>query len=737
MAAGAVSKVGVAPALFKLPDPVLAKTAAPAIDVFAGSTPARPSGPLAPVGVSDKTHGHSGFFAYELRDGKIYAKWDPILAPKPFYLSQVEESRSVASDLARVVGPYSFKYERDKQRILVTTKTDLPAKGFITRGGRLTPRTTEPEWHLFDGSGGPKLPKGVRLVEMQVASDIIYARASNGVVYLYKPTDDPPIQWTDALGCPWGTQLKIPDGTDWSMSVSISDALDRSTYQFMNPYTDIISYGETASGAKVQVGITISWATRAPDGHSISMGDTGLNADKQRRFLTPHHGQFYAAAAPVGAGSTWLLRGFEPDGTPALYMRRYDYEIFGACPVLPYTDKVTPFDPNKVYGETERARDVPLESWAKVAFPRLTGKAKITDAMSAHTTGQGNAAREFHIAGTKEIGGVETVGYYYKGVTDLAWRFQATPGQPLRGQVLDLAQKGPTTAKPITFDYPSAKVSGLPVVSAQLLDFHPFQTLDEPSRIAFTLKSGKRVEVLLRTCDAWALFENTRSEDADQVQGIGEDKALVGTLDIPQSLLASTDPEVASLVKKLLPYNRQPNLFSIAADRDHVVARSGDLSLAFERDASGETPYDAWVADPRLVPRAGMSRAELQEVVRRNQALVRTLSVDMAARHDRQSSRLFDNAVVGVLARVFLWLTHTLGVRYIVPNIGAAETLIPRSQEAQIMANWDGDHRQPPAFGRAMAVLNRHLAAATAAARPPPRAQRLTTVRSETAAMAR
>ncbi len=720
------------------PRPAVVKPALAVVksgDVFIPTTNA--AAPRIPFGVSDKFHGHSGYFAYELcSDGKIYSKWEPTLAPKPFYLTRIEKEdpRALQARLNAVVGPYTYTYEPANKRILVTPRQQIPAKGYVTHAGRLVPRTNEPEWHLFDGAGGPKLPKGVRLVEMQVGSDIIMARASNGSMYIYQPTTvGEPGEWKEALGCPWDNPLTIPLGTDWSMGVSISGDKKKATLEFMNPYTDITSYAETATGMKVVNGLTVSWVVRNPDGHTFSMGDTGLNADMQRRFLTPHHGQFYAPQAPTGAGSTWLLYGFEPDGTPAMYTRRYDYEIFGGCPDTPHTYEPQSFDPNTVYNLDNKPRDVPLMPWQKVDFPTLVGKSQLTTAMSVHTTGEGNASREFHIAGTKDKGNGELeIGYYYKAINDKVWRFAATPGVALQGEVIDFSKKGPTTDKPITFDYPQSNGSGLSrVKNIELLDFHPFQTADEPSRVVFTLLSGKKVEINVHTVDAYSLFNNDPAVDAALLQGIGEDKALMGTLDIPKTLIdaanaKNADPELAHLIKQLLPYNRVANLFSVAADRDHVVVQTNgrftpfggsakklpELRVNFYRDATGETPYDKKCDDPNLVVKPNMSPAALQQVIALNKKAAKEIIIDMNTRRLQHVQRWTDHVVLDGLLRALLWLAALIRLNHIWTNLTPAKDSTPRIELSQELAARDVDFTKVPAYTRALKRLNANIAAA-------------------------
>src|SRR5579871_90591 len=407
------------------------------------------------AGVCDKTRCHTGYFEYVLDDhGHILVRWDPSLADQPFTVScsrklelpidTFNPSPRVMNRLvSRIVGPYVYTYNKSSSTVTVTPRRDLDGIGFILKNGKLceVPINEAIRFRLHDGNGGPRLQKGVKLIEMQVSDEVVAVRASNNIMYLYKPGIKPRkrwVKWRETVGFLKPGAVRFPkDMRDWALGVSTqAKPAQRRGLEFINPWTDLNSYygkedNKTAFASTITIGVLFG------DGRTIRIWDTGLPPDWHRGFITPDHGNFLGEKI-AQAGSTWIIYGHERDGMPGLYSRMYDYEIFGACIGMQhaFANQSIAADRGKmVHDLGEAVREIPLAGWNKIAFPRLGGSAVITDRMSIHCCGEGDDAREIRIEGKNAHG---RVGYYFKKINDSWWRFKATPDQCLHGQIIDV-----------------------------------------------------------------------------------------------------------------------------------------------------------------------------------------------------------------------------------------------------------------------------------------------------------
>jgi len=602
--------------------------------------------------------------------------------------------------------------------------------------GRLVPASAEEarEWHLHDGLGGPVLPPGEHAVEMQVAGDFVEIRTSTNKMYSYDPTKPGPVVWKAEAGCPFGGDIHLPEGIrDWTFGEAVAVKPMRNCLKSMNPFTDIVGYFEDTQGNKGDFGFTATTGVLMGNGREVRYRDTGLPADFARGFLTPHHGRFTGEKL-AAAGATWLLYGHEPDGAPGLYARMYDYEINGDCPGRHYSydsSEVSALDNDKVYSLSEQIQMLPTPGWARIPFPPLSGQAMLTDHVDIRLTGQGNAAREVRVAGRDASG---NAGYYHKGISEAEWSFTAVPG-PLHGEPIPIGRPDPlkATPGPVTRDYPQANWGGdlkdAPLRGAELLDFHPFQTQDQPSRIRFTLDSGRNVKVLFRTGDGYTPY-TVRAQDTELLgEAAGVPKVLIGTLELPEEVRTSTDPEVRAFVRGHLErMHHKENQFMLVAESDRVEIftdwyyRNSDerfdwqenpkIQLTFRRDDAGQTPHELRAASPDLRPDPKMSADELAALVDRNQAMEAEITSEVASHQRHHLVRWMRAQGSEAVVTGLMWLASALNVSGRLKHTGQFTQLMPPLMRAHTRADWQAARTTPPGARRALQTLRDNISQA-------------------------
>lgn len=687
------------------------------------------------VNLASKETGRSGYFQYALKDGKIWTKYDPVMPEGSFEFKVGEKisSSQARNMLEEASGPFDYEYNAEKGSFTCTPKADADTVGYKMVAGRLEPCDIKEAsaWHLHDGMGGPNLPEGENIVEMQVAGDFIIAVSDNGSVYRYDPTK-PDAAWKQDAGCPFHTKVKMPENArDWTLGNAVTAKPKRNCFKSMNPYTDIVGYFEDAQGMKGDFNFVATTGMLTENGREIRYRDTGLAADFTRGFLTPHKGMFEADKV-ASAGSTWMVVGTEPDGTPAIYTRMFDYEINGACPGQRYTyDEDAPFDKDKNYSFSDYVAHMPLPTWQKADFPKLEGQAQITDHIDIITTGQGNDAREMRIEG-RDANGV--TGYYSKGLADKDWTFTAT-GEELTGKVITPGVADPSRVhtEPVARDYSQAswgaELKDAPLQNIELLDFHEYQTPDQPSVLRFTLESGKTLDIPLHTTDGYT-FYNAKPEDAAKMgQGGGVPKVVTGSIVIPDSVKNSDDPEVKAFAEKYLaPFDSKENSLMLAADCDGVRMTSGgyhrnsdkgfdyekypQYDISFKRDSKGETYYEKKTDNPKLDPRPSMTREELEDVIARNEALKKDMSNELKQTkrsHKMQWGRALasEAAIKGLCFGISIF-NFSQSIKHAAP----VSQLMPPLMDAHEKAQFSAAFKTPEGYERAQAKLDENIAKA-------------------------
>lgn len=720
----------------KATTPIALREASP-LATTANEAALAPSPAADQVFIRSKTEARTGYFDYSLRDGKIWMKWNPILPPGPFTIpsGEVLTDEQAHKLLSDVPGPYTYAYDRPHNEIVVTPKPDAGHNAFTLVNGRLA--ATDPaeatRWHLHNGDGGPSLPPGEHVVEMQVAGEFIQVRTNTNKMYSYDPTKKEPVEWKAQSGCPFGGDVHLPqDIRDWTFGQSVSIKPWRECINAINPYTDIVSYYEDAKGRKGAIGFTATTGVLMGNGREVRYRDTGLPADFMRGFLTPHRGRFLGEKL-AQAGSTWLVFGHEPDGTPAMYARMYDYEINGDCPIKRYTYDDLPFEKDTVHSLDDMVQRLPLPGWNPIPFPTLSGQATVTDRLDIVTTGSGDLEREIRIEGRNAEG---VTGFYHKKVDSDAWQFTATR-QPLAGTPVAVGRPDPAKASPapVSWSYDRATWSGVlakaPLRNLELLDFHPYQTQDEPSTVRFTLESGKVVDALVRTGDGYSMFQGREADTELVGAGVGLQKVLTGTLDLPEALLHNDDPEVKGFVDSyLVPMNHRENALMVLADEDELRVltswyhRNSDerfdwtpnppIDVTFTRDARGETAYEKRALDARLRPADAMCDSELTDVIDRNAWLEKEMTDDLEARKTHHKLRWVRSEIASAGLTAASWAMSALNLTRTVDLLATVSEIAPPLMAAHAKADWHTAWTTPAGYERAMATLHENVTRAEA-----------------------
>ncbi len=354
----------------------------------------------------------------------------------------------------------------------------------------------------------------------------------------------------------------------------------------------------------------------------------------------------------------------------------------------------------------------------------------LTDHIDIRLTGQGNAAREVRLAGRDAEG---NPGYYHKGITESVWSFTPVSG-PLQGEPIQVGQPDPlkATPGPVTRDYPRATwggdLQGAPLRQVELLDFHPFQTQDQPSRIRFTLDSGKTVQALLRTGDGYTPY-TVRAQDTELLgEGAGVPKVLIGTLELPEEVRTSTDPEVKAFVEGYLErMHHKENQFLLLSESDRVEVftdwyyRNSDerfdweknqkLEITFQRDDTGQTPYER-ATSPDLCPDPKMSADELAALVARNQAMEADISSEVDSRQRHHLLRWMRAQGSEAVVTGLMWLASALDVSGRVKHTGQFTQLMPPLMKAHTRADWQAARTTPLGARRALQTLRENISGA-------------------------
>ncbi len=309
-------------------------------------------------------------------------------------------------------------------KIYIKTLTQTFCKGFefCLVDGRIYSKTEEDDnWELFLGKGLPfskskKFESPKRIVEIAADDDCFFAFDSDGKMYhcyLRKTTAETPMQWINVFGWPDKVQLEqndlVKNKRSWGMAVRRQEILW---------YEDIFQNQHHYGTMGLETLYFLS-----ENGQEIHFTDSGLPSDFSHSILLPERGSFIAKNIST-SGSTIFLINEQGD----MFTRLIDFDTVGSDPMFfKYTYNN---EKQKYLGSDYRSNftlwGLPNEPWKKHPKIPLTGKAKITSAITIFQNGKGNFAREMRVAGISPEG---KIGFYKKQLNDKSWAFVEAPLQ--------------------------------------------------------------------------------------------------------------------------------------------------------------------------------------------------------------------------------------------------------------------------------------------------------------------
>jgi len=453
---------------------------------------------------------------------------------------------------------------------------------YVLKDGRIWIKPNESttgvkgEWKLFDGTGVPSgkdvpsFKRDDKIVAFSTDGTMIVAVSGEGRFYLWQPTLKEKTTWAEEIGAPFEDALYLPKNKSWSFSFSVL----RAPWKRLTPMHDIVSYWEDIDGNKTQFGLTATIFTVDPDGQKIFFTDTGLPAAFNRAFTSPERGLFIIENISTAASTIFVI-----NETGKMYTRMMDAEIEGGGPALIFTyqrgkrtDEVVPI--------MNAVRSLPLPDWREQEpimeiIDDRTHQAGITKNITIIQTGEGNAARELRVQGRNRDG---RYGYYHKKIFDKNWNFKTTnehfSHEIMISDYLKEARRGRKLDKTYIGNVEQIFAPSLKV---ELIDFYYFSS---PAKLRVHV-GDKQFDMIFHTVDQWVM--TAQEKGAPELVGnpAGEPKLLQGTLEIPERVLHSRDPDIREAVDR---YFRRFHLvafaFEVVADDKKVFIRSKRVQRA-------------------------------------------------------------------------------------------------------------------------------------------------------------
>ena len=434
------------------------------------------------------------------------------------------------------------------------------------------------EWKLFNDTGVPSgkdvpsFKHGDKIVEFSTDGTMIVAVSNTGRFYLWQPTLREKTIWEEEIGAPFTDEIYLPKNKSWSFGFS---AL-RAPWKRLTPMHDIVTYWEDIDRNKTQFGLTATIYVVSLDGQKIYFTDTGLPATFNRAFTSPERGAFIIENMSAAASTVFVI-----NETGKMYTRMHDAEIEGGGPALKFTyqrGKRTKND--EIVPIMEAVRSLPLPDWrqqetvAEVLDDPMK-RASVTQNITIIQTGEGNAARELRIQGRNSAG---RYGYYFKKIFDPFWNFKIT-NEHFRDEIiiknyLQEARKGRKLDK--TYAGRLEQIFA-PPLQVELVDFYYFNS---PAILRVHVKD-KQFDIKFHTVDQWGM--NAQEKGHPELVGspAGEPKLLQGTLEIPEELLNSNDPDIKETIDRYFRrFNLKAFAFQVTADDQNVFIRSKIIQRA-------------------------------------------------------------------------------------------------------------------------------------------------------------
>ncbi|MGD0022609.1 MAG: hypothetical protein ABSC54_09940, partial [Smithellaceae bacterium] len=428
------------------------------------------------------------------------------------------------------------------------------------------------EWKLFDGTGVPfgkdvpSFKPDDKIVAFSTDGTMIVAVAGSGRFYFWQPTLEEKTTWDEEIGSPFSDALYLPKNKSWGFGFSIL----RAPWKRLTPMHDIVTYWEDVDGNKTQFGLTATIYVVDPAGQKIYFTDTGLPATFNRAFTSPERGTFIIENMSAAASTIFVI-----NETGKMYTKMMDAEIEGGGPALLFTykrgkrpkaDEIVPI--------MDAWRSLPLPDWREqepipeVRDDRMK-QAIITRNITIIQTGEGNAARELRVQGRNSAG---KYGYYFKKIFDPSWNFKITnenfDNKIIVKNYLQEARKGAKLDKTYTGKLEQIFVPSLQV---ELIDFYYFSS-------SATLRvhvKGKQFDMKFHTVDQWNMTAQEKGHPELVGNPAGEPKLLQGTLEIPEVVLNSPDPDIKETVNHYFKrFHLAAFAFSVLADDKRVFIQS-------------------------------------------------------------------------------------------------------------------------------------------------------------------
>jgi hypothetical protein len=268
--------------------------------------------------------------------------------------------------------------------------------------------------------------------------------------------------------------------------------------------------------------------------------------------------------------------------TGKMYTRMMDAEMEGGGPALKFTykrGKRTKDD--EVVPIMDAMRSLPLPDWREQepAVAHVNGdksnRAVITKNITILQTGEGNAARELRVQGRNKEG---KDGYYYKNIFDKSWKFKITEehlnDKTIIRSYLKEARKGGKLDRTYSG---SLKQMFAPSLRVELIDFYCFNS---PATLRVHVK-GKQFNMIFHTVDQWVMTAQEKNAPELVGNSEGEPKLLQGTLEIPQQVLNSRDPDIRQAVNGYFRrFHLEAFAFLVRADDKRVFIKSKFIQRA-------------------------------------------------------------------------------------------------------------------------------------------------------------
>ena len=447
------------------------------------------------------------------------------------------------------------------------------------------------EWELFNKTGlpskndCPSFRKNDRIVQFSTEGTVITAVSNKGRFYIWQPTVKKDTAWIEETGSPFEDALYLPKNKAWSFSLGIM----RAPWKRLTPMheNDIVSYWEDIDGNRTEFGFTATIYAVAPDGQKIRYTDTGLPTSWNKAFTSPDRGQFIVDNISSAASTVLVI-----NSTGKMYTKMIDYELEGGCPALRYVytrgkrtkgDEIAPL--------MTSIRTLPLPDWRwqepveEVIAARKSGKGKaaVTKKITILLTGKGNSARELRIQGRDSAG---RYGYWKKMIFDKKWDFIATGEKFSGNEIISKYMEEAPAGRVLDRNYRGKlKKSGDPELSVELLNFYYYST---PSVLRVHVNE-KEFDMKFHTVDLWSPTEQKKNFPELVGSPAGEPKLLQGTIEIPDSILNSSDPDIKGAVDKYFRnFNLVPLVFMVTADDKRVIIKSKIIQRNLEKNMSYE-----------------------------------------------------------------------------------------------------------------------------------------------------